>query len=123
MAMDALVLILHGNRDPEAAREAAALVDALGLRVAPVRVGYGFLQFAAPAVSEAVAALVAAGATRIDFLPLLVLTGNHAARGYPAVVEAARRAHPGVTFRALPHLSAHPRFPELIATLLGNEAR
>ena len=51
------------------------------------------------------------------FLPLLVLTGNHAARGYPAVVEAARRAHPEVTFRALPHLAAHPRFPELIAAL------
>ena len=115
--MDALVLIFHGNRDAEAGREAAELAEALGATLAPVRVGYGFLQFAAPAVSEAVAALVAAGATRIDFLPLLVLTGNHAARGYPAVVEAARRAHPEVTFRALPHLAAHPRFPELIAAL------
>ncbi|MBI5487670.1 MAG: hypothetical protein HY905_10085 [Deltaproteobacteria bacterium] len=116
--MDGLVLVFHGNREPEAAREAAAIADALGSRLAPMRVGYGFLQYAAPAVSEAVAALVGAGATRIDFLPLLVLTGNHAARGYPAVVEAARRAHPSVTFRALPYLAAHPRFPELVAGLV-----
>ena len=115
--MDGLLLVFHGNREPEAAREASALVEALGSRMTPMHVKYDFLQFAAPKASEAVAALVAAGATRIDFLPLLVLTGNHAARGYPAVVEAARRAHPEVTFRALPHLAAHPRFPELIAAL------
>jgi sirohydrochlorin ferrochelatase len=116
--MDALVLIFHGNRDAGAGREAAELAGALGARLAQVRVSHGFLQHARPTPAEAIAAAAAAGAKRIELFPLLVLTGGHVARDVPAVLDAARRAHPGVTFRTLPHFAAHPRFAELLADLV-----
>ncbi len=97
--MQVLILLAHGSR-ADAALEAhrhlaASVADATGQIVLPA-----FLEMAPPDLSSTIDAAVADGTTRITVLPHFLGPGNHVSRDIPALVEAARSRHPGVTIAA-----------------------
>ena len=104
----AVVLVDHGSRRPEAGRVVAELAEALRAQLPEHDVLVAHLELEAPTVGEAIDVAVAAGARDVTMLPCLLAPGRHTASDLPALAEAARERHPGVTVRCAAPLGAHP---------------
>jgi energy-coupling factor transporter ATP-binding protein EcfA2/sirohydrochlorin ferrochelatase len=106
--MSDLFLIGHGSRDPAAAAEFAAVLDAVRARLGPARCGGGFLELAEPHVDAALERLIADGADDIVAVPYVLFGAGHLKDDGPAVLARARRRHPRVRLRLARDLGVHP---------------
>jgi sirohydrochlorin cobaltochelatase len=97
-----LILFAHGARDPRWAEPFAAVAGRVR-RADPVRlVELAFLELMAPDLAEAARRLAAAGASRIDIVPLFLGMGGHLRDDLPPLVERIRGAHPRIEVRLHP---------------------
>jgi sirohydrochlorin cobaltochelatase len=115
--MRALLLVAHGSRDAtsnrivvDLAAELASLVADQYHCVKPV-----FLEFAKPEPARGIADCVACGVSEIVVLPHFLAPGRHVTRDVPALVQAARAAHPQVDFKLLTHVGNASKLAEAIA--------
>ncbi len=113
--MTALVVFAHGS-SIESANDAVRAVSADLARAG----GYDFVEPAflgggAPDLTAAARSLAGRGATRIIVIPYFLTLGLHLQRDLPDLLEAARRANPGVAITMTPPLDGHPG---LMAALL-----
>ena len=92
----ALVLFAHGARDPRWAEPFEAVAARVRAAAPGVPVALAFLELMQPSLADAVTALVAEGATRVDVVPLFLGTGGHLRQDLPPLVDVLRAAHPGV---------------------------
>lgn len=104
----ALLLVGHGTRSTAGTEEFFALADRVRAADPTLPVGTGFIELSPPPISTAVADLVAAGASSIVVVPLVLLGAGHAKTDVPASVALARHEHPGVTFTYASALGIHP---------------
>ncbi len=93
----AILLFAHGARDPEWARPLEKLATAVRALRPQVTVQPCFLEFMSPDLATAIDSAVAAGALRIEVVPVFLAAGGHVKRDLPAMLDAARARHPGVT--------------------------
>jgi sirohydrochlorin ferrochelatase len=117
-ANDALVLVGHGSRAPEANAALADLARMLA-RDAGVRAFPGYLEMTEPTIPGALRAAASTGAHRIVVVPYFLSPGVHVRRDLTAIVVAAR-AELGVTIEISDFLGAHPEVPRLLAELARN---
>lgn len=115
---NAVILIAHGSR-AEAANEAHLalcheLTERTGRPIQPA-----FLELAQPSFADAASLVAAAGATVVEVLPYFLHPGRHDTRDVPALIEAARTAHPHLEFVALPLFGADPGVVDLLAARLA----
>jgi sirohydrochlorin cobaltochelatase len=111
----AIVLFAHGARDPRWAAPFDA-VAARGRAAAPgADVARACLELMTPTLGEAVERLVAAGATRVDVVPLFLGTGGHLRRDLPPLVDALRSANPTVAVRLHAAIGEHPSVVDAMA--------
>jgi sirohydrochlorin cobaltochelatase len=68
-----------------------------------------------PDLGTAVRRLAAAGASRVDIVPLFLGTGGHLRRDLPPLLEGLRAAHPGLDLRLHPAISEHAGVVEAMA--------
>jgi len=95
----AILLFAHGARDARWAEPFQAIADRMR-RADPGRpVELAFLEIMSPDIHAAARHLVAAGATRVDVVPLFLGSGGHLRQDLPPLVEAVRSAHAGVEVR------------------------
>ena len=80
-----------------------------------------FLELEGPDVGTAIAGAVAGGHDRITVMPHFLAPGNHTTRDIPALVDAARTAHPGVDIEVLPHTGEDPELVQVLARALGSD--
>ena len=111
----AIVLFAHGARDARWAEPFEAVAARVRAAAPDCTVALAFLELMAPTLTEAAAALVVAGATRIDVVPLFLGTGGHLRRDLPPLVEALRGAHPAVEIRLHAAIGEHPRVVDAMA--------
>ena len=106
--MKALLIAAHGSRKAAANAEIAELAGAIAEIAGPhfERVESAFLQLAEPLIPEVLSRLVDAGADEIVVFPFFIAAGSHVRADIPAIVDAARKAHPQVKLRVAPHLGA-----------------
>jgi len=120
MTRGAVILFGHGSRDP-AWREP---MDAVARRIAEQAPGTAvvcaFLELQSPDFAAAVAELAGRGADHLTVLPMFLGVGKHARQDLPALVEAARAAHPGLALTVLPSAG---ELPEVIGALVGAALR
>ena len=86
----AIVLFAHGARDARWAEPFEAVAARVRAAAPECDVALAFLELMTPALGDAVGGLVAAGATRIDVVPLFLGTGGHLRRDLPPLVDALR---------------------------------
>lgn len=114
-----VLLVAHGSRNPRAAEEHKRLCElvaqALDQTTASVQVRPAYLELTEPSMATAIDDAVRAGATTIRVLPHFLNSGNHVLIDLPAIVEAAREAHPNIDIRLETHLGADPGLIELTA--------
>jgi len=112
------LLISHGSRSQAAREEVFALArrlkDASGLPVFEC----AFLDVESPNIPEGAAACARAGCRDVTVLLNFLNSGNHVLKDVPALIDAARAAHPGVAFHLTPPIGQHPGVAELFLKLL-----
>ena len=111
----ALVLFAHGARDPRWAEPFEAVAARVRAAAPGLPVVLAFLELMTPSLADAVATLVAAGATRVDVVPLFLGTGGHLREDLPPLVDALRTAHPGATIALHPAIGEHAVVGEAMA--------
>src|SRR5947209_2715092 len=112
---DAIVLFANEASDARWAEPFEA-VAAQVRAAAPGRpVVLAFLELMTPGLDDAVAQLVAQGATRVEVVPLFLGTGGHLRRDLPALVDALRAAHPALAIRLHAAIGEHPSVVEAMA--------
>jgi sirohydrochlorin cobaltochelatase len=111
----ALVLFAHGARDPRWAEPFAAVAARVRAALPGCQVALAFLELMEPTLAGAAAGLVAAGATRIDVVPLFLGTGGHLRSDLPRLVGALRTANPGVEVRLHAAIGEHAAVVEAMA--------
>lgn len=110
-----VVLLDHGSREPEANAQLGVLAALLGERLADRRIAVAHLGVAPPALADAVAECVRAGAREILVLPCFIAPGKHVREDLPRLADELARAHPGVAIRLAAPLGAHPAVVDALA--------
>lgn len=113
----ALAVIAHGSRNPDANQEFLQLVCDLAGEVDEYHAVRGcFLELADPSLARAVDELVQTGAERIQVYPLFFNQGRHVARDIPELVDEARSQHPGTHIELLPYFGSAEGLAGLVHT-------
>jgi sirohydrochlorin cobaltochelatase len=102
MLTQGLILFAHGARDPrwaEPFERVAARVRALRPDWA---ISLAYLEFLAPDLDTAGAALAAGGCTGVEILPLFLGAGGHVRKDLPERVGQLRLRYPAVQWRLRP---------------------
>lgn len=113
--MQAVILFAHGARDARWSLTLGELENKLRERQPQALVLRAFLEFQPPTLPEALAAAVAAGATRIALMPVFWASGGHVASDLPPLLAAFRADHPAVELAVLPVISELPGMLDFIA--------
>lgn len=110
----ALLAVAHGSPDPRA----EAVLEVLMARVRAERPGMvvvlAHLGHTAPDVPTAIETLVGQGISDVVVVPLLLTSAYHARTDLPALLEAARVAHPEVSLIQAGVLGPHPLLFSLV---------
>jgi sirohydrochlorin cobaltochelatase len=110
---DALLIAAHGSRAAAGIEEFRAFAEAWR-QLRPDRLqAEGFLEFARPAIGEAIDALVEQGARRIVVAPAMLMAAGHVKNDVPSEIHEGRARHPGVAFHMARPLEIHPALLEL----------
>jgi len=119
----AVVLFAHGSREPAWSEPFERLAQRLRERRPTTRVALAYLEIMRPALDEAVASLVAAGASEIVVAPLFLAPGGHVRRDLPQMIDALRARHPAVALRVLPTVGEAEPMLDAIADWIAAAAR
>ena len=109
-----LILFAHGARDPRWAEPFETIAAAVRARSTDVDVRLAFLELMAPDLPAVADAMVRAGITRIDLLPLFLGTGGHLRRDLPPLVDDIQARHASLRIKL--HAAAGEA-PALIAAM------
>jgi sirohydrochlorin cobaltochelatase len=96
--MTALILFVHGARDPRWAAPFERLRDLIVARAPGMPVQVAYLEHATPDLADAATALATAGARTIRIVPLFFGRGGHLRQDFPRHLERARARMPDVDF-------------------------
>lgn len=122
--MPSLLIIAHGSRNQQSARE----IETLGARIkarlsAYDNVAVCYLELAEPDIKSAISELANQGASHIDLLPYFLAQGNHVAEDIPHIVSEAADVHPDISLNLLPHLGNHPDMPDFVVNHVIRNSR
>jgi sirohydrochlorin cobaltochelatase len=102
MPTQGLILFAHGARDPRWAEP----FERVAARVRELRpdwaISLAYLEFLAPDLDTAGAALAAGGCTEVEILPLFLGAGGHVRKDLPERVGKLRLNHPAVQWKLRP---------------------
>ena len=115
MTRRGVVLFGHGSRDPAWREPMDAVARRIDEKAPGTRVVCAFLELQAPDFAAAVAELADQGVEHVTVLPMFLGVGKHARQDLPALVAAARAAHPKVAFEVLPSVGELPEVIEVLA--------
>ena len=119
----ALVLFAHGARDPRWAAPFLAITERIRLADPARPVELAFLELMEPDLDTAARRLAAAGATRIDVVPLFLGMGGHLRNDLPPRIEALRAALPSVEVRLHPAIGENEAVIAVVASAALAAAR
>jgi sirohydrochlorin cobaltochelatase len=117
-AQSGLVLFAHGARDPEWAEPFRDIARQVAASRPDLTVRLAFLEFQAPALPEAITALVAEGHREIRVAPLFMAQGGHLKKDVPVLLDGIRAAHPGLRIELLQAIGDAPELRQAIAQWL-----
>ena len=115
--MYCVILFAHGSRDPLWHRPVEAVAARMRSLAPHVPVRCAYLELSTPALPQAAAELVAAGATAVRIVPMFLGTGRHAREDLPALVAQLHADHPATVFELPPAVGEDPRVIELLASM------
>ena len=115
-----IILFAHGSRDPLWRAPMEAVRQQIEAQSASAAVRCAYLELCVPSLPDAVQELLTENAghiTNITVVPMFLGTGKHAREDLPVLVQALRKAHPGVQFHVQPAIGENPRMTALMAEI------
>lgn len=110
----AVIILGHGSRskgaDDTVKQVAAEVGKSGGYEIAE----YAFLQYAQPALQDALEKCVGQNAEKIIIVPFFLQPGTHVTKDVPAHMERAKKQNPGIDIVVTDCVGSHP----LIATIV-----
>jgi len=116
-APEGLLLFAHGARDPQWARPFEAVVAQCRSRAPQRPVRLAFLEFMAPTLPEAGAALAEAGCRVVDIVPLFLGAGGHVRKDIPLLMAQLSQSFPEVQWRLRSAVGEAPAVIEAMASV------
>ncbi len=110
-----VILFAHGSRDARWAEPFERLRDKLRAQRPQADVRLAFLELMTPNLADAVAAMTLQGTTDITLVPVFLGQGGHVRRDLPALADACRAAHPGLTLRVSAAIGEDDRVLDALA--------
>ncbi|TAJ18662.1 MAG: hypothetical protein EPO65_08470 [Dehalococcoidia bacterium] len=104
---DAILLVGHGSREPEAARAMERVITEMATRGPIGIVEPGFVQLATPTIPEGVGRCISQGARNIVAVPYFLHEGTHVLRDLPALLRQAAAEYPGTEIRLTTPIGSH----------------
>jgi sirohydrochlorin cobaltochelatase len=117
-----LLIVGHGTVDARGVDEFLGFVDRMRRTLTPdgVAVAGGFIELAAPAVTEAWRELTARGHSRLAAVPLVLVAAGHAKGDIPAALARETHRQPGTSYRFGRPLGPHPTLLSLLAERIAS---
>jgi precorrin-8X/cobalt-precorrin-8 methylmutase len=123
--MERIILVGHGSP-----KEDANNVEAIGALLHRMIhpdcrdrcVGTAYLQFADPDIAATIDACAAEGAQRIIVHPFFLYAGMHVTKDIPAIIDEARKRHPGVEIVYSAPLGVHEHLARVVLERIGAAA-
>lgn len=119
---DAIVLVDHGSRRPEA----NVHIDELATLLIEQRPGWlvrsAHLELSEPCVPEVIDACAREGAGRIFLHPFFLLPGRHTRDDLPRLAQEARERHPGVSVHVTETLGLDPKLVQIVLDRIDQAA-
>ncbi|MBL9125556.1 MAG: sirohydrochlorin chelatase [Planctomycetaceae bacterium] len=112
-AVEGLLIVGHGTRDPRGQAEMQAVVERVAARLPGVPCQGCSLEFATPTIAEGVSLLSQRGVERIVAMPLLLFAAGHVKEDIPAALAAASAQAGGIPIEFKRYLGCHPALVEL----------
>ncbi|HQR11677.1 MAG TPA: CbiX/SirB N-terminal domain-containing protein [Casimicrobiaceae bacterium] len=94
-----LILFAHGARDARWAEPFERLRERVSSAIPKTPVALAYLEFMAPDLPKAAAALCASGCRQIVLVPIFLGQGGHLRQDLPRLLQEAATAHPDCQFR------------------------
>jgi sirohydrochlorin cobaltochelatase len=116
-----IVLFAHGSRDPDWAMPFEALAQRVAERSVEARVALAYLELLSPTLEEAVASLLAAGATDINIAPIFLAPGGHVKRDLPRIIASLVERHPSARFHVLTTIGESDAILDAMAAWIADE--
>ncbi|WP_433628307.1 CbiX/SirB N-terminal domain-containing protein [Halomicrococcus sp. NG-SE-24] len=109
---EAVLLVGHGSRREKSNEQVRELAAGLEERLG-VPVDVGFLELAAPTISQAIGSLAPA-VSEITVVPLSLFAASHVKNDVPLAVQRARSERSDLTLHIGSHLGVHPAIVDLL---------
>ena len=106
--MKAVILFGHGARDIRWREPFDRLLGLWREQHQSIAVELAFLEMMQPNLEEAVASLVARGATEIKVVPVFFGQGGHLRNDFPALLASCQEKFPQITLSATPAVGEDP---------------
>ena len=113
-AFDAVLLIAHGSRRPEANDDLAQLAEILRRRGTCPIVEIAYLELASPDIPAGAARCVAQGAKVVRMLPYFLSAGAHVTQDLERHRSELTCTHPGTDFQLCAPIGLHPLLVEIV---------
>ncbi|MEK7702991.1 MAG: sirohydrochlorin chelatase [Nitrospirota bacterium] len=111
-----IVLAGHGSRNDEAISQFQTLAALLSDSHKGI-IKSGYLEFASPAIGEAIDTVVQDGAETIIVVPVMLNAAHHVKQDIPDIIQAAKKRYPAIPIQYARHLDLHPN----VITLYKNK--
>ena len=114
--MKALLLIAHGSRRQKSNDEVLALAKRLQTTCSDQYHIFeaGFLEIAAPTISNSIETCIKAGAQSITVLPYFLNSGTHVIKDIPDQIQAAQQSFPNSEIKVAAHIGASEMMMSLL---------
>lgn len=122
MSTQAVILLVHGSRDPAWYEPFERLREAVAGSRGEVAVHLASLQFGAPDVASLAVSLAAEGVRSAVVIPLFMSSGGHVQRDIPEQLEAARSQAPGLTLTLTGAIGEMPDVRDAMVTAIRSRA-
>lgn len=116
---DAVLLIAHGSRRPEANADIVRLANLLAADGCHPIIETAYLELATPDIPTAGVRCVTRGAKRVRMLPYFLSAGAHVVEDLQAHRSELSQKFPEVEFVVCPPLGLHPLMVEIVRQRLG----
>jgi sirohydrochlorin cobaltochelatase len=110
-----LLLFAHGARDPQWALPFQSVLQRVAQARPDIQVGLAFLEFMAPDLATAGAALAQQGCSHVVVVPLFLGAGGHVRKDLPVLLGALRAQHPHIDWQLRSAIGEMPHVIEAMA--------
>lgn len=110
----AVIVLGHGSRSDDFAREFETLVELVRTRTGESRVYGAHMSLAEPSLEQAISRAVETGARHVTIVPCFLFHGNHIKEDIPQMLTAQRDRYPGVRIEMARHIGPDERLAAIV---------